>query len=64
MALMKTWYSVEAAADKFGIDEDKLLAWVAEGIVRCERDNGVVARVQIDDVRLRVEQMLEQNSEE
>ena len=60
MALMKTWYNVAAAADKFGIEVATLLLWVEEGVVRCERDDGKVARVQIDDVRLQVNQMLDE----
>ncbi|OQY18903.1 MAG: MerR family transcriptional regulator [Desulfobacteraceae bacterium 4572_35.1] len=52
MALVKTWYDVDAAADKFGIKKSMLLFWVDEGLVRCEREDGVVARVNIDDVRL------------
>ena len=60
MALMKTWYNVAAAADKFGIETDTLLLWVDEGLVRCERDAGEVARVQIDDVRLQVNQMMDE----
>lgn len=52
MALVKTWYDVDAAADKFGISKSALLFWVEEGLVRCERDGGKVVRVNIDDVRL------------
>jgi DNA-binding transcriptional MerR regulator len=52
MALMKTWYDVEAAADKYGIKKATLLFWVSEGLVRCEREGGDVVRVHIDDVRL------------
>ncbi len=53
MALVKTWYDVEAAADKYGIKKSTLLFWVDEGVVRCEREGGDVVRVNIDDVRLR-----------
>lgn len=52
MALYKTWYDVEAAADKYGIKKSELLFWVDEGLVRCEREGGKVVRVHIDDVRL------------
>ncbi len=52
MALGKTWYDVEAAAQRFGIETSKLLFWVAEGLVRCERDGNEIKSVNIDDVRL------------
>ena len=58
MSLVKTWYSTEAAADKFGLQPGILLAWVEEGLVRCEREEGKVARVNIDDVRIEVEAMV------
>ena len=54
MALVKTWYTVADAADKFGIKKSALLFWVQEGLVRCERDYGEVVRVNIDDVRMQV----------
>jgi DNA-binding transcriptional MerR regulator len=54
MALIKTWYDVDAAADKFGLKKSTLLFWVDEGVVRCERDGGDVLLVNIDDVRLQV----------
>lgn len=59
MALIKTWYEPAAAAEKFGIQESLIMSWVADGLVRCEREHGKVARVNIDDVRLRVEDMLQ-----
>lgn len=58
MALMKTWYDVVAAADKFGIKKSALMFWVDEGLVRCEREGGDVVRVHIDDVRLQVGEMI------
>ncbi len=54
MALGKTWYEVEAAAQRFGIETSKLLFWVTEGLVRCEREGKEIKRVNIDDVRLLV----------
>ncbi|MHB1399477.1 MAG: MerR family transcriptional regulator [Trichloromonadaceae bacterium] len=58
MALIKTWYEPAAAAEKFGLQESLIMSWVDDGLVRCERE-GKVARVNIDDVRLRVEDMLQ-----
>ena len=54
MALGKTWYEVDSAAEKYGINPSKLLFWVEEGLVRCEREGKDVKRVNIDDVRLMV----------
>ncbi|MDD2558295.1 MAG: MerR family transcriptional regulator [Desulfuromonadaceae bacterium] len=54
MALGKTWYEVEAAAQRFGIKPSKLLFWVEEGLVRCEREGKEIKSVNIDDVRLLV----------
>ncbi|TYO96364.1 hypothetical protein EDC39_11470 [Geothermobacter ehrlichii] len=58
MSLVKTWYTPEAAADKFGLAPEKVLAWVDAGLVRCEREKDRVAQVNIDDVRLEVEAMV------
>lgn len=60
MALVKTWYDVDAAADKYGIKKSTLLFWVDEGLVRCEREHGDVVRVNIDDVRLRAADMVDE----
>lgn len=54
MALGKTWYEVEAAAEKYGIKSNKLLFWVEEGLVRCEREGKQIKSVNIDDVRMMV----------
>lgn len=54
MALGKTWYEVEAAAEKYGIKPSKLLFWIEEGLVRCEREGKEIKSVNIDDVRLMV----------
>lgn len=58
MSLVKTWYTPEAAADKFGIKIGQLLEWVEEGLVRSEREGGKVESVNIDDVRIEVETMV------
>ncbi len=58
MSLVKTWYTLEAAADKFGIKTDKLMEWVVDGLVRAEREGDEVVRVNIDDVRIEVETMV------
>ena len=62
MSLVKTWYTPEAAAEKFGLQLSQLMAWVEEGLVRAESEGGKVTRVNIDDVRLEVEAMVNRSS--
>ena len=61
MSLVKTWYTLEAAADKFGIQTDRLMRWVEDGLVRAEQEDDKVVRVNIDDVRIEVETMVRQS---
>ena len=63
MSLVKTWYTPEAAADKFGIKMEKLMEWVDEGLVRAEQEGGKVVQVNIDDVRIEVETMVSRSSD-
>jgi len=58
MALVKTWYTPEEAVSKYGVTKETIFEWVEEGLVRCEREEGNVARVNIDDVKLEVENMV------
>lgn len=58
MSLVKTWYAPEAAASKFGIQLEQLMKWVDEGLVRAEKEEERVVRVNIDDVRIEVETMV------
>ncbi len=58
MSLVKTWYTPEAAADKFGIQINQLMEWVEEGLVRAEKEKDKVVQVNIDDVRIEVETMV------
>ncbi|PLX84177.1 MAG: MerR family transcriptional regulator [Desulfuromonas sp.] len=58
MSLVKTWYTPEDAGDKYGVKKAVVLEWVEEGLVRCEREKGKVARVNIDDVKLEVETLV------
>ncbi len=55
MALVKTWYTVEEAVAKYGFGREQIMEWVEEGLVRYERDDGRIARVNIDDVELQAE---------
>ena len=61
MSLVKTWYTPESAADKFGIQISQLQEWVKEGLVRSEREGEKVVHVNIDDVRLEVEAMVQRS---
>ncbi len=61
MAMIKTWYTPEEAEGKFGVKKALILSWVDDGLVRCEREGGKVARVNIDDVRLEVEALVRES---
>lgn len=61
MSLVKTWYTPQDAASKFGLDIAQLLAWVDEGLVRAEKEGETPVRVNIDDVRLEVEAMVKRS---
>jgi len=61
MSLVKTWYTPESAADKFGIPVGQLQEWVKEGLVRAEKEGEKVVQVNIDDVRLEVEAMVQRS---
>lgn len=58
MSLGKTWFTPKEAASMFGIDEKLILEWVEEGLVRCERLDGEVVQVNLDDLKLEVETFL------
>ena len=55
MALIKTWYSPEDAAAKFGVLQEQILEWVDQGLIRCEREEEAVKLVNVDDLRVEVE---------
>lgn len=52
MSLGKTWFTLDEAVGKFGVTREVLLEWVDEGVVRCEREEGQVVRVNADDILL------------
>lgn len=58
MSLVKTWYTLDEAESKFGIGRDQILVWVEEGVVRCETEGDNIARINVDDLELKMEEML------
>ena len=56
MSFIKTWYTLEEAESKFGVAKSLMLEWVQEGVVRCEMEGAIVARVNADDLELKIEE--------
>jgi predicted site-specific integrase-resolvase len=54
MSLAKTWYTLNEAASKFGVEKQQILKWVEEGLVRAETEQPDVIRVNADDLELEI----------
>lgn len=56
MSLGITWYTLEEAAAKYSLEKAIIERWVAQGVVRAERDKFFVLWVNNDDLGLRVQE--------
>lgn len=54
MSLLKNWCSLNEAECKFGIKKSIILKWVEEGVVRCEERDGKVVSINLDDLELKI----------
>ncbi|NLC70643.1 MAG: helix-turn-helix domain-containing protein [Desulfuromonadaceae bacterium] len=57
MSVGKTWFTLEEAQHKFGIARSVILEWVSEGLVRAEREEGRIVRINVDDLQLQVDDL-------
>ena len=58
MLIDKSWYTLDEAEAKFGVQTALILEWVEEGVVRCEMEKGKVVRVNVDDLEMRLGERL------
>jgi len=57
MSLIKTWYTLDEAAEKFGLEQRRILEWIEQGMVRTEDAKRKVVRVNADDLDLKVQEL-------
>lgn len=57
MSLAKTWYTPQEAAEKFGVEQRRILEWVEQGMVRTEDAKDKVVRVNADDLNLKMQEL-------
>lgn len=58
MSIVKTWYTLEEAQSKFGVQSALILKWVEEGVVRSEQEGKKVIRINGDDLELKLGEMV------
>ncbi len=58
MSLLKSWCSLDEAQSKLGISKAQILKWVEEGIIRSEERQGKVILVNLDDLEIKVAEMI------
>ncbi|HEX8961288.1 MAG TPA: MerR family transcriptional regulator [Geobacteraceae bacterium] len=56
MLLEKSWFTLDEAESKFGVDRASILEWVDEGVVRAEMEKQEVVRVNADDLELMIKE--------
>lgn len=54
MTLTKSWYSLEEAVEKFGLERREIEGWVEDGLLRAETEGKKVISVHADDLELLV----------
>ena len=52
-----TWYTLEEAAAKYCLETALIQKWIDEGVVRSERGDNEVMRVNVDDLELKVQEV-------
>jgi len=57
MSLTKTWYTIDEVMDKFGLERRMITKWIDDGIVRTERTDNGIERINIDDIELKVQEL-------
>jgi len=56
MFLGLTWVSIEEAAAKYSLDQKSILNWVREGVVRTDQSVDQAVLVNVDDLKLMVQE--------
>ena len=57
MSLTKTWYTIDEVMDKFGLERRTITKWIDDGIIRTERTDTGIERLNIDDIELKVQEL-------
>ncbi len=57
MSIGKSWCTLEEAESRFGTKKATILKWIEEGLVRSEQSDGKVIQVNIDDLKLKTDEI-------